>query len=139
MKNKVHAVGIIFENKEGKILVLRRNKQDPEGETLGLVGGKIESGENRLVAAKREVKEEIGYNPEFSQLQFLKTYHWDRNDLNIIFEVFKLRVSENPIINLQKSENTEYFWLPPDILYRRGDLMIGLYPILEDVYGIKRF
>lgn len=139
MANKVHAVGVIIENKEGKILVLRRNKQDPEGETLGLVGGEIIEGEDKFTAANREVKEEIGHDLDSSQLQFLKTYFWKRDDLDITFEVFKIFVSKNPVINLQKSENTKYFWLYPNEIYRRKDLMIGLYPILEDVYGTKGF
>ena len=138
MINKIHAVGVIIENKEGKILVLRRNKQDPEGQTLGLVGGKIMGEEDKFTAANREVKEEIGYDLDLSQLHFFKTYFWKRDDLNITFETFKIFVSENPIINLQESENTEYYWLYPNEIYRRKDLMIGLYPILEDVYGTKR-
>ena len=42
MANQVHAVGTIFENNKGEILVLRRHKDDPEGNTWGLVGGKID-------------------------------------------------------------------------------------------------
>lgn len=138
MSNKIRAVRVIIENREGKILVLRRNKQDPEGETLGLVGGKIIEGEDKLIAASRKVKEEIGYDLDSSQLQFLKTYFWKRDGLDLSFEVFKIILTKNLVVNLQKSENIEYFWLYPNEIYKRKDLMIGLYPILEDVYGTKR-
>ena len=42
MTRNVHAVGIIIENTSGEILVLKRNKTRPEGNTWGLVGGKVE-------------------------------------------------------------------------------------------------
>lgn len=138
MTNKVHAVGVIFEDPEGKILVLRRHKQDPEGETWGLVGGKIDEGEDKFQTAVREVDEEIAHHIEPSMLQFLKTYHWDREDIDLIFEVFKLPISQNEVqIKLEKQENTEFMWSKPIDLYQRKDLMIGLYPILEDNYHIK--
>lgn len=61
MTKKIHAAGVIFENEHGQILVLRRHPQDPEGTTWGLVGGKVEPGEDGLTAAIREVHEEIGH------------------------------------------------------------------------------
>src|SRR5437868_10752087 len=87
----VHAVGVIFENEHGQILVLRRHPRDPEGATWGLVGGKLEPGEDRVQTAIREAQEEIGHLIDPSQLEFLKTYHWGRDDLDVTFEVFKLK------------------------------------------------
>lgn len=89
MAKKVHAVGVIFENEHGQILVLRRHPRDPEGATWGLVGGKVEPGEDRVQAAIPEVQEEIGHTIAPVQLQFMKTYHWEREDLDIVFEVFR--------------------------------------------------
>lgn len=137
MSNKVHAVGVIFESPEGKILVLRRHKQDPEGETWGLVGGKIDEGEDKVQTAVREVKEEINHSIDSSKLQFLKTYHWGRDDMNLTFEVFKLPITQNELhVNLERQENTEYLWANPKDLYQKKDLMIGLYPILKDNYQV---
>lgn len=138
MTKKVHAVGVIFENEHGQILVLRRHPQDPEGATWGLVGGKVEPGEDNEVAAIREVQEEIGHTIKLSTMKFLKTYHWDRDDLDIIFEVFKLPTfSDDVTLEIDQNENTEHMWALPQELYKRSDLMIGLYPILEDVYRVK--
>lgn len=138
MAKKVHAVGVIFENEHGQILVLRRHPQDPEGTTWGLVGGKVEPGETKEATAIRETEEEISHIIDPSQLEFVKTYYWDREDLDITFEVFKLRTLADAItLEIDKNENTEHTWANPHELYMRKDLMIGLYPILEDVYGAK--
>jgi 8-oxo-dGTP pyrophosphatase MutT (NUDIX family) len=135
MAKKIHAVGVIFENEHQRILVLRRHPQDPEGATWGLVGGKVEPNESKETTAIRETQEEIGHVIDPSQLQFLKTYRWDREDLDITFEVFKLRtLSDAVTLEIDQNENTEHMWVNPSELYKRKDLMIGLYPILEDVY-----
>jgi mutator protein MutT len=89
MPKKVHAVGVIFKNEHQQILVLRRHPESPEGATWGLVGGKVDPGETKEETAIRETQEEIGHTINPSQLRFLKTYHWDREDLDITFEVFK--------------------------------------------------
>lgn len=135
MAKKVHAVGVIFENEHQQILVLRRHPRDPEGATWGLVGGKVELDETKETTAIRETQEEIGHTIDPSQLKFLKTYHWDREDLDITFEVFKLQtLSDEVTLEIDKNESTEHMWTSPQELYGRKDLMIGLYPILEDVY-----
>jgi mutator protein MutT len=135
MAKKVHAVGVIFENEHHQILVLRRHPQDPEGATWGLVGGKVEPGETKEQAAIRETQEEISHIIDPSQLQFLKSYHWDREDLDITFEVFKLQtLSDTVTLEIDQNENTEHQWASPHKLYELKDLMIGLYPILEDAY-----
>ena len=135
MAKKVYAVGVIFENEHRQILVLRRHPRDPEGATWGLVGGKVEPGEVKETTAIRETQEEIGHTIDPSKLTFLKTYHWDRDDLDITFEVFKLQaVSEEVTVEIDENESTEHMWVSPGDLYKRKDLMIGLYPILKDVY-----
>jgi len=135
MAKKVHAVGVIFEDHEGRILVLRRHAEDPEGGKWGLPGGKIESDETAVSAAVRETEEEIGHQVDSTQLKFLKRYRWDREDLDLVFEVFKLSIeAEEMSIALDSTESTEYVWLPPHELHPRADLMMGLYPILQEQY-----
>ena len=137
MAKKMHAVGVIFENEHGQILVLRRHPQDPEGATWGLVGGQVEPGEDTTETAIRETEEEIGHRIEPSQLQFMKTYHWDREDLDLTFEVFRLQTTTNRVtLELNQSESTEHLWANPQELLKRHDLMIGLYPILKAHYSV---
>jgi 8-oxo-dGTP diphosphatase len=134
MAQKVHAVGIVFQNEQGQILVLRRHPRDPEGTTCGLVGGKVDPGEDIQATAIRETREEIGYAIDPAHLQFIKTYHWDREDLDITFDVFMVRVrTGDMILDIEQEESTEHMWADPPDLQKRPDLMAGLYPILTDL------
>ncbi len=135
MKN-IHAVGVIFENLKGEILVLKRSSDSIEGEMWGLVGGHIDQNEDKYQAAVREIKEEIGLEADVDQLQFLKTFHWERPEMKLDFETFKYLADKNLTISLDKEENTTFMWAPPKDLYGREDLMMGLYPILEDEYQV---
>jgi 8-oxo-dGTP pyrophosphatase MutT (NUDIX family) len=115
--------------------MLHRHSEGPEGATWGLVGGKIEIGETKEEAEIREAQEEVGYTIDPLQLKFLKAYHRDHEDLDITFEVFKLETfSDAVILEIDQAEHTEHRWAAPQDLYKREDLIIGLHPILEDIY-----
>lgn len=93
------------------------------------------TGENKLQTAIREAKEEIGIDIDVSNLKFVKTYHWKRDDMDLTFEVFVVHISSISVeVSLDKKENTKYLWANPKDLYKQSDLMKGLYPILEDNY-----
>lgn len=64
MKKFIHAVGIIFENSNKEILILKRHISSMEGNTWGLVGGKVDECENKYQAAIREAREEVGVDIE---------------------------------------------------------------------------
>jgi 8-oxo-dGTP pyrophosphatase MutT (NUDIX family) len=133
---KIHAVGVMLEDEQGRILVLRRHPQKPEGTAWGLPGGKIDPGEDREAAAIREVWEETGHTVDPSKLQFLKTYHYLQPDnLDVTFEVFKLPASSAELtVAMNPAEHTEYQWMLPQDLYQQTDLMFGFCPILKDIY-----
>jgi ADP-ribose pyrophosphatase len=62
---------------DGKFLCFRQTKYGVEGTTLAPVGGYIETGEDPLIAAQRELLEETGY--ESPQWTPLGTYVVDGN------------------------------------------------------------
>lgn len=50
---------VVFNNKEDKILMCKREKEPYKGK-MNLVGGKVENNEDELLAAYRELQEETG-------------------------------------------------------------------------------
>lgn len=55
-----NAVNVIVINEQGKFVIFRQKKYGIEGKTLSPVGGFIDDKETAYLAAKREVKEELG-------------------------------------------------------------------------------
>jgi 8-oxo-dGTP diphosphatase len=130
----VHAAGVLFTGEDGSVLVLKRHGSKHEGNRWGPVGGKVESGENKSAALIREIKEEIDYQVDPRKLEFIKTYYWDQADRKVIFELYSYYISTKDLkINLKLDEHTEYKWQQPAELYKDETLMLGMYPILEDL------
>ncbi len=137
MITQVHAVGILFEDEFEEVLVIKRHPNSPEPNTWGIVGGKIDAGEDKATAAIREAKEETGHDVPRAELKYIRTYTFHRTDSTITFEVFKYNVKMRDVhVVLEVNKGIDYKWAMPQDLYQRQDLMIGLYPILKDTYHV---
>jgi len=112
MEYPIPVVRIILQDKEGKILFLKRGNTKYESGKWCLPGGKIESGETAEEACKKETKEET--NLDISNLKFLfykegaskidkEITHW----LNLYF-----KADFSGDIKLNK-ESSDYVWLNP--------------------------
>jgi ADP-ribose pyrophosphatase len=91
---------------EGDYLLFRQTKYSVKGTTLAPVGGYVESGEEPLAAAKRELLEETGYIAE--QWEYLGDFVVDGNRGNGIAHFFMARnahqVTEADADDLEEQE-----------------------------------
>ncbi len=70
-------VNVLVQTSAGEFLVFRQTKYAVDGLTLALVGGMIDAGETPIMAAQRELKEEMG--GEAAEWIFLGQYATDAN------------------------------------------------------------
>ena len=106
-------VGLIYQN---SILLGKRHKMwEGKPVTLGgywsIFSGTIESGENPMVCACRELFEETKIKKEIHELNFVKIIY----EKNLTFHVYMSELSEmvNPELN---EEHTQYGWFSIDSL-----------------------
>jgi ADP-ribose pyrophosphatase len=93
-------VNVLAVTENGRFLCFRQNKYAIEGTSLAPVGGYIETGEDPLVAAKRELREEMGY--ESSEWTNLGTYVVDGNHgagTGHLFLAQRARWVANPVVD----------------------------------------
>ncbi len=140
----IKAVGTIVEDREGKILVLKRSQSiesKKEPGTLGLPGGLIRPSTTPLESALMKLKSEVGIDTKRSDLEDLSEYLW--NDeiqrSKVKFFVFRLKLKgPHPKIIFNDVGHSGYLWDYPQELIKRKDLMMGMYFILPGVYKLLK-
>jgi ADP-ribose pyrophosphatase len=70
-------INVVVQREEGDFLIYHQSKYAIDGDSLAIVGGYVEPGEEPLEAAKRELLEETGY--EASSWTALGSYAVDSN------------------------------------------------------------
>ncbi|QNK90377.1 (deoxy)nucleoside triphosphate pyrophosphohydrolase [Sporosarcina sp. resist] len=121
MKKIVHVVGAIIENETGKILCALRGPEMTLPNFWEFPGGKIEEGETKEEALKREVQEELGCTIEvFDQIEDT-TYEYEKFIVRL--ETFMSKViSGTPMLSehaeirwVSREELPSLNWAPADI------------------------
>lgn len=97
----------IIQNKEGKLLLLKRSKETG-GEKWSLPGGGLEHGEDPIDGITREIKEETQLEVEGLAPYSLRSYPNDSNDFALIIGYKCQLLSGEVVLNW---EHTEYQWL----------------------------
>jgi len=115
----------------GKVLYVRRNPKKAQGNLWGSPAGKVQEGEDRISAIKREVKEEIGLELKDEDLEYLKTWKVVFNSQkkgctykSFSYSLYKVILDEEPNITLRNEELFEYGWFTPEEALRL--------PLVED-------
>jgi 8-oxo-dGTP diphosphatase len=108
-------VCFLFDRRENKVLILRRNKEPMKGLCTG-VGGKTDFAEDIRASCFREVKEETGLDVENMRLKgILKTILEGKDSLWLLF-VYTAEKNEGTLLPCDEGD---LFWVPVENLYRQ--------------------
>ncbi|MBY0223862.1 (deoxy)nucleoside triphosphate pyrophosphohydrolase [Sporosarcina aquimarina] len=121
MKKKVHVVGAIIENEQNEILCALRGPEMTLPNYWEFPGGKIESGESKEEALKREIQEELGCGIEVFEHIEDTTYEYEK--VIVRLETFMAKVvSGSPVASehaklkwMTRQELPSLNWAPADI------------------------
>jgi ADP-ribose pyrophosphatase YjhB (NUDIX family) len=128
----IKAAGVIIEDLNNNVLVLRRKTNVPEGDLLGLPGGKVLSDQKPKEAVLQKMVAETGLKLPKKDLIYVNKFSFFTEDNRIEFYAFKIRIQElSPKINLNTDGHTGYQWISPKELISRNDLMKGMYLIFD--------
>ena len=92
---------IVYNNLENKILMCKREKEPYKGK-YNLVGGKLEEGEDSMLAAYRELEEETGITKEDIFLTYLMNFEYKLLDLQLQVFAGKLNKEKELIEEVNK-------------------------------------
>jgi ADP-ribose pyrophosphatase len=112
-KPKFEVVGCFVEH-SGRILLLHRHQDKPEGGTWCLPAGKLNAGETAVEAMIRETKEETGHAIDPSRLVYIKKTFVAYPTYQFVYHVFKTELDKRPAIALKTDEHTEHKWVTPE-------------------------
>jgi 8-oxo-dGTP pyrophosphatase MutT (NUDIX family) len=107
-----NAAGVLFVAKDGDILLMRRAADEANyGGWWGLPGGKAEDGEEPLAAARREVKEETGFD---CTDRLMKAFDAVVTPNKMAFHTFACGVDEKFSPVMKDGEHTGAAWFSID-------------------------
>jgi len=125
------AAGTVFVSPEGRVLLLHRDpKEENYGGHWGLPGGKAEDGETPEEAARRETKEETGYEHKGG----LKVLDRVRTPNGMIFTTFAAPVEKEFAPEMADGEHTGFTW--SDLQHLPQPLHPNVARVLGDHIGV---
>jgi len=99
----------------GKLLLMQRNPQKPQGGTWCVPGGKLEKGETPLDAVIREVNEECGIQLCKENLRYCRKVFVRFPENDFVLHLFKAKLSAAPgILRIALKEHSDYRWVTLD-------------------------
>ena len=104
------AIRIVIVDKEGKILILKRNASDIHYPTLwDIPGGGVDEGENLQEAAERELKEECNLDMKITGEPFNKFHHAEKQ-----VDIYGFKADSTDQKITLSDEHTEFKWIFKD-------------------------
>ncbi len=109
----------VYSNDGQKLLMCKRLK-DPYKGKFNLVGGKLESNENELEAAYRELNEETGITKNDIKLTYIMNFQYKITDMELEFFAGKLNKDVEIVEEINK-----LYWLDTNEDFYDNDKFAG--------------
>ncbi|MCC5806433.1 MAG: NUDIX domain-containing protein, partial [Opitutales bacterium] len=113
-------------------LFLHRAPEALHPSTWGCPTGKVDPGEERAAAVRREVREETGIDLPEDAFTFRETLAVRFPEFDFIYHLYTARLADRPKIRLNRREHINYAWLPLEKA-RRHNLVPDMDAVLDRV------
>jgi 8-oxo-dGTP pyrophosphatase MutT (NUDIX family) len=133
--NPIFSIVSCYVEHNGRILLLHRQSQKPEGNRWGLPAGKIDEGESELEAMVREIKEETGQEFSPKALEYLDKVYVKYPEYHFLYHMFRVKLEEELPVSLSSKEHQDFQWLEPELALQL-DLVRDLDKCLKLSYNI---
>ncbi|NIM47088.1 MAG: NUDIX domain-containing protein [Candidatus Aenigmarchaeota archaeon] len=97
----------------GKILLLHRQTDRPQGETWGVPAGKIKKNENVNQAIIRELFEETGVPFSRNMLKYFSKVFVRYPDYDFVYHMFSAPLVNKKRVKIDSNEHKEFLWVTP--------------------------
>jgi len=118
--NKKFEVVSAFVEHNGKILLLHRQDDRPQGNTWAVVAGKVKDKETLIDALTREIEEEVEIKLKDSDCKYFSKYYIRYLEYDFIFHVYHILLTQEPKIILNLKEHKDYVWITPQEALKRN-------------------
>lgn len=107
----INVVAAVIKNKEGKILITKRNNKKAQGGLWEFPGGKVEKDETYEDALKREIREELKVQIKINEYIDEKICTYPEKEINLIAYEATILSGE-----IKLMEHEEYKWIEKDTI-----------------------
>ncbi len=114
-----------FVEADRDILLLLRQDNKPQGNTLGVPAGKVNPKEDHLSAILREIYKETGFHTFFEEPEFYGTVFVRYPEYDFVYHIYHLDLPMKIQVQINPQEHKGFAWVKPEQALRMrliGDL-----------------
>lgn len=124
MKRTIDVANVLLQNSASEILLLQRAPKLKRGYIWGLPGGMVDSGEEPLQTATRELAEETGVKESELSISGMARFLVEMPDENVMVANVRAGLINNEVlIDLDPNEHIAYKWASENDIFASSNLL----------------